>query len=82
MFEMQTLERKREYNQKAQNTMQAFLNMDGGTLYIGIANDCAVYGVDGNIDELARSITNNANPRLATKKMTNAQNMINWIHVE
>jgi ATP-dependent DNA helicase RecG len=58
MLEMQTYERKREYNQKAQNTMLAFLNTDGGTLYIGISDDGTVYGVDGNIDELARSISN------------------------
>ena len=41
MLEMQTLENKREYNQKAQNTMLAFLNTDGGTLYIGISDDGA-----------------------------------------
>ena len=58
MLEMQTLERKREYNQKAQNTMLAFLNTDSGTLYIGISDDGAIYGVDGNVDELARSISN------------------------
>lgn len=58
MFEMQTFERKREYNRKAQNTMLSFLNTDGGILYIGIADDGSVYGVDGDIDELARSITN------------------------
>ncbi|MCL1864144.1 MAG: putative DNA binding domain-containing protein [Defluviitaleaceae bacterium] len=58
MTEMQTFERKREYNQKAQNTMLAFLNTDGGTLYIGISDDGSVYGVEGNIDEIARSITN------------------------
>jgi len=58
MFEMQTLEYKREYNQKAKNTILAFLNTDGGTLYIGIADDGSTYGVDGNIDETARSVTN------------------------
>jgi ATP-dependent DNA helicase RecG len=58
MIELQTLEYKREYNQKAQNTMLAFLNTDGGTLYIGLSNDGSVYGVDGNLDELTRSITN------------------------
>jgi len=58
MIEMQTLEYKREYNQKAKNTMLAFLNTDGGTLYIGIADDGSVYGIGDNIDELARSITN------------------------
>jgi ATP-dependent DNA helicase RecG len=57
MIEMQTIEYKREYNQKAQNTMLAFLNTDGGTLYIGIADDGSAYGVNGNIDELARSIS-------------------------
>jgi len=58
MLEMQTLEYKREYNQKAQNTMLAFLNTDGGTLYIGISDDGAVYGISGNIDAEARSIAN------------------------
>ena len=33
MFEKQTIERKRDHNQKAQDTMLAFLNTDGGTLY-------------------------------------------------
>jgi len=56
MFEKQTMERKRDYNQKAQDTMLAFLNTDGGTLYIGIDNEGAVYGVDGNVDELMLSI--------------------------
>ncbi|MCL1843689.1 MAG: putative DNA binding domain-containing protein [Defluviitaleaceae bacterium] len=58
MFEIQTLERKREYNQKTQNTMLAFLNTDGGTIYLGIADDGTVYGIDGNLDEMMRSISN------------------------
>jgi len=58
MLELQSLEYKREYNQKAQNTMLALLNTDGGTLYVGVSDDGAVYGVDGNIDEEVRSITN------------------------
>ena len=58
MIEMQTLEYKREYNQKAKNTMLAFLNTDGGTLYIGISDDGSAYGVSGSIDEVARSIAN------------------------
>ena len=57
MFETQTLERKREYNQKAKNTMLAFLNTDGGVLYIGLADDDTVYGIDGDIDLEARKIT-------------------------
>jgi len=58
MLEMQTLEYKREYNQKAQNTMLAFLNTDGGTLYIGVSDEGSVYGVGGNIDEQLRSVAN------------------------
>ena len=58
MLEIQTFERKREYNQKAQNTMLAFLNTDGGTLYIGIADNGTVNGIDGNLDEMMRSISN------------------------
>ena len=56
MFEIQTMERKREYNEKAQDTMLAFLNSDGGTLYIGIENDGAVYGVDSDIDVIMQGI--------------------------
>lgn len=57
MIENQTTEYKREYNKKAQNTMLAFLNTDGGTLYIGLADDGSVYGVDGDIDLETRKIT-------------------------
>jgi len=58
MLESQSLEYKREYNQKAQDTMLALLNTDGGTLYVGVSDDGAVYGVSGNIDEEVRSIAN------------------------
>ena len=57
MIENQTFERKREFNQKAKNTMLAFLNTDGGKLYIGIDDDDSVYGVDGDIDLETRKIT-------------------------
>jgi ATP-dependent DNA helicase RecG len=56
-IEMQTLEYKREYNQKVKNTMLAFLNTDGGTLYIGIDNDGSVYGIDGDIELETRKLT-------------------------
>lgn len=56
MIENQFFERKREYNQKAKNTLLAFLNTDGGTLHIGISDDGTVYGVDGDIDLEARRI--------------------------
>jgi len=57
MVENQSYERKREYNQKVQNTMLAFLNTDGGTLHIGIDNNGTLYGVEGDIDLEARRIT-------------------------
>ena len=56
MIENQSFEQKREYNQKAKNTMLAFLNTDGGSLYIGLSDDGSVYGVDGDIDLEARKI--------------------------
>jgi len=57
MLENQSFERKREYNPKAQNTLLAFLNTDGGTLHIGIDDDGTLYGVEGDIDLEARRIT-------------------------
>lgn len=54
MIENQTLEYKREYNQKAKNTILAFLNTEGGTLYLGIDIDASVYGIKGDIDLEAR----------------------------
>ena len=56
MLENQTYESKREFNQKARNTMLAFLNTDGGTLCLGIDNDGSVYGIDGDIDLEARRV--------------------------
>jgi ATP-dependent DNA helicase RecG len=56
MIENQTTEYKREYNAKAKNTMLAFLNTDGGTLYIGISDDGSTFGVDGDIDLAARQV--------------------------
>ena len=56
MIESQTIEYKREYNQKAKNTMLAFLNTEGGTLYLGIDDDASVYGINGDIDLEARRV--------------------------
>jgi ATP-dependent DNA helicase RecG len=56
MLENQTTELKREYNDKVKNTLLAFLNTDGGTLYLGISNDGVVYGIEGNIDLEARRV--------------------------
>ena len=57
MLENQSLECKREYNIKARNTMLAFLNTDGGTLYIGVSNDGTVNGIEGDLDLEAGRIT-------------------------
>jgi len=56
MIENQTYERKREYNQKAKNTMLAFLNSDGGTLHLGVDDDGFVCGIDGDIDLETRKV--------------------------
>lgn len=46
MLETTRLELKREHNDKVNKVLLSFLNTDGGTLYIGIADDGEVYGVD------------------------------------
>ncbi|MCL2191080.1 MAG: ATP-binding protein [Treponema sp.] len=43
-----------EFNQKVVNTMLAFLNTEGGTLYLGLSDDGSVFGIEGNIDQEAR----------------------------
>ncbi len=56
MLENTVVEWKREYNQKGRNTMLAFLNTEGGTLYIGISDDGTIYGVEGDVDFEARKV--------------------------
>lgn len=46
MLETTRIEFKREYNDKVNKVLLSFLNTEGGTLYIGIADDGTVYGVD------------------------------------
>ena len=46
MLETTRIEFKREYNDKVNKVLLSFLNTEGGTLYIGIENDGAIYGVD------------------------------------
>ena len=50
MIESQTIEFKSILNDKANKTMLAFLNTDGGVLYIGIDDDGVVIGVDDAAD--------------------------------
>ena len=58
MIEKQNIEFKQEYNEKVNRTMLAFLNTDGGTLYLGMADDSSFYGLDGDIDEWYRKTVN------------------------
>ena len=54
MIEKQNVEFKREYNEKVNKTILAFLNTDGGILYLGLDDGGAVYGFDGDMDEWYR----------------------------
>jgi len=66
MIEGTTIEFEREFNDKVINTMLAFLNTEGGTLYLGLDDDGSVYGIEGDIDLEGRRITdtfrNNVTP--------------------
>lgn len=55
--ENKTTEFKREYVEGIRNTIIAFANCDGGTLYIGINDDGTVYSVD-NVDDIMLRVTN------------------------
>ena len=54
--EGKTLEFKRQYVDDIKNTVTAFANCDGGTLYIGIDDDGSVCGVD-NADDIMLRVT-------------------------
>lgn len=58
MIEKQDVEFKREYNEKVNKTMLAFLNTDGGVLYLGLTDDGAAYGLDGDMDVWYRKTAN------------------------
>lgn len=55
--ENKTTEFKREYVEDIKNTIVAFANCDGGTLYIGVNDDGTVCGVD-NVDDTVLRVTN------------------------
>ncbi|MCL2671072.1 MAG: putative DNA binding domain-containing protein [Clostridiales bacterium] len=57
MLESQTVECKREYNDKVNKTLLAFLNTGGGTLYIGIADDGTVCGVPDDLNAQLRKVS-------------------------
>ncbi len=56
-IENKTTEFKREYVEDIKNTIVAFANCDGGTLYIGVNDDGTVCGVDKADDTMLR-VTN------------------------
>ena len=56
MPEGTTVEYKREYNEKVNNTLLAFLNTEGGELYLGLSDDGSVYGLEEDPDILARKV--------------------------
>ncbi|MDE7186370.1 MAG: putative DNA binding domain-containing protein [Lachnospiraceae bacterium] len=56
-MESRTTEFKREYVEDIKNTIVAFANCDGGTLYIGVDDDGTVYGVDA-VDGTMLRVTN------------------------
>lgn len=55
--ENKTTEFKREYVEDIKNTIIAFVNCDGGTLYIGVNDDGTACGVD-NVDGTMLRVTN------------------------
>ena len=55
--ENKTTEFKREYVDDIKNTIVAFANCDGGTLYIGVNDDGSVCGV-GDVDGTMLRVTN------------------------
>ena len=63
MIETQNVEYKEKFNEKALETLCAFANTQGGTLYIGISNSGEVKGV--NVDnEFIRNITERITSKL------------------
>lgn len=57
MTECQTIEFKREYTDEIKNAIVAFLNSDGGTLYLGLNDDGSVQGLaDANLEQ--RKVSN------------------------
>ena len=56
IIESDKIELKEKYADSICKDIEAFLNTDGGVIYIGIANDSSIVGVD-NIDDISRKIS-------------------------
>jgi len=72
MIETQKMEYKEKFSDRALETLCAFANTKGGTLYIGIADDGGIVGVD----------VNNENIRAITEKITSKLGIHHEIEVE
>jgi len=57
LSESTTLEFKREYTSEINKSVVAFANTNGGTLYIGIADDGSIAGVQ-NVDSVLLTVSN------------------------
>lgn len=65
LIENKTTEFKREYVEDIKNTIIAFANCDGGTLYIGVDDDgsvCGVSDVDGTMLRVTNAIRDAVRP--------------------
>ena len=57
LTESKTVEFKREYTEELKKTVTAFVNTDGGKIYIGVEDDGSICGVN-NPDEVMMQVTN------------------------
>lgn len=64
MIENDNIEFKRELNDKLEMEVAAFLNSNGGHIYIGIEDDGAVFGVD-DVDDVQLQIKDRIRSRIA-----------------
>lgn len=64
MIENDNIEFKRELNDKLEMEVVAFLNSNGGHIYIGIEDDGAVFGVD-DVDDVQLQIKDRIRSRIA-----------------
>ncbi len=55
--ENKTIKFKRKYVEDIKNTIVAFANCDGGTLYIGVNDDGTACGID-DVDDTMLRVTN------------------------
>lgn len=64
--ETESIELKRTFNDNAEKDCVAFLNTDGGTLYIGVEDDGTISGIpDDKIDSVYKSIMEAFTARIA-----------------